>query len=206
MPIDGIFQTYLDVLKPVLAAAARRDRGEPPGARAGRRADGVFQPAGSILLSTGNKSELAVGYCTLYGDMCGGLAVISDVPKSLVYDLARYVNRKRRQSSLNPAHEAAERRAEAGSERQDSLPPYEILDPIVAAYVERDLDAAAIATLGFDPAVVADVIRRIDAANTSVARRRRHQDLVKGVRSRAEISDRGGISVLAMAWDSSPGA
>ena len=72
---------------------------------------------GSMLLSTGNKSELAVGYCTLYGDMCGGLAVISDVPKTLVYDLARYVNRRARNHSAVEHHEGAERRAEAESDR-----------------------------------------------------------------------------------------
>ncbi len=119
---------------------------------------------GAILLSTGNKSELAVGYCTLYGDMCGGLALISDVPKLLVYRLAHYVNRKGTiipESTLTKPPSAELRPDQKDT---DSLPPYEILDPIVAAYVERHLDAAAIATLGFDPAVVADVIRRIDGS------------------------------------------
>jgi NAD+ synthetase len=119
---------------------------------------------GALLLTTGNKSELAVGYCTLYGDMCGGLAVISDVPKLLVYRLARFVNRDRviiPESTLTKPPSAELRPDQKDS---DSLPPYEILDPIIAAYVEQNLDATAIAALGFDAAVVADVIRRIDAS------------------------------------------
>jgi NAD+ synthase (glutamine-hydrolysing) len=96
--------------------------------------------------------------------MCGGLAVISDVPKLLVYRLARFVNRDRviiPESTLTKPPSAELRPDQKDS---DSLPPYEILDPIIAAYVEQNLDATAIAALGFDAAVVADVIRRIDAS------------------------------------------
>jgi NAD+ synthase (glutamine-hydrolysing) len=120
--------------------------------------------SGSLLLTTGNKSELAVGYCTLYGDMCGGLAVISDVPKMLVYRLARYINREREiipESTLTKPPSAELRPDQKDS---DSLPPYDVLDPIIAAYVEQHLDADAIAALGFDRAVVADVIRKIDGS------------------------------------------
>jgi NAD+ synthetase len=117
---------------------------------------------GSLLLSTGNKSELAVGYCTLYGDMCGGLALISDVPKMMVYALSRYVNRRRTiipDSTLTKPPSAELRPDQKDT---DSLPPYDVLDPIIAAYVERHLDVAQISALGFDPVIVADVIRRID--------------------------------------------
>ena len=96
-----------------------------------------------MLLSTGNKSELAVGYCTLYGDMCGGLAVISDVPKTLVYDLARYVNREREvipRSSLTKAPSAELRPNQTD---QDTLPPYEVIDRVIEGYIERDLDLAS---------------------------------------------------------------
>jgi NAD+ synthase (glutamine-hydrolysing) len=96
--------------------------------------------------------------------MCGGLALISDVPKLLVYRLARYVNRTRPiipESTLTKPPSAELRPDQKDT---DSLPPYEILDPIIAAYVERHLDPAAIVKLGFDPAVVADVIRRIDTS------------------------------------------
>jgi NAD+ synthase (glutamine-hydrolysing) len=115
-------------------------------------------------LSTGNKSELAVGYCTLYGDMCGGLAVISDVPKTLVYRIARFINRQRiiiPESTLTKAPTAELRPNQKDS---DTLPPYEILDQIVEAYVERGLDVDAICDLGLDPAIVVDVLRRIDLA------------------------------------------
>jgi NAD+ synthetase len=116
---------------------------------------------GSMLLSTGNKSELAVGYCTLYGDMCGGLAVISDVPKTLVYDLARYVNREREvipQSSLTKAPSAELRPNQTD---QDTLPPYEIIDRVIEAYIERDQDVATIAQSGLNREIVEDIVRRI---------------------------------------------
>jgi NAD+ synthase (glutamine-hydrolysing) len=91
---------------------------------------------GSLVLSTGNKSEMAVGYCTLYGDMAGGLAVISDVPKTMVYELAKIANRTKQripEESLTKAPSAELRPNQAD---QDSLPPYDVLDRILKAYVE----------------------------------------------------------------------
>jgi NAD+ synthetase len=165
MPIDTVFQSYLEVLTPVLGAGPLGATEENIQARVrGAILMAISNRRGSILLSTGNKSELAVGYCTLYGDMCGGLALISDVPKLLVYRLARYVNRKGPiipESTLTKPPSAELRPDQKDT---DSLPPYDILDPIIAAYVERHLDPAAIVKLGFDPAVVADVIRRIDTS------------------------------------------
>jgi len=117
---------------------------------------------GSLLLTTGNKSELAVGYCTLYGDMCGGLAVISDVPKTLVYDLARYVNREREvipRSSLSKAPSAELRPNQTD---QDTLPPYDVIDRVIEGYIERDLDLASIVASGIDRAVAEDIVGRID--------------------------------------------
>jgi NAD+ synthetase len=162
VPIDGIFQSYLDALSPVLPG--------PPGVAEENiqaRVRGAALMAysnkhGCLLLSTGNKSELAVGYCTLYGDMCGGLAVINDVPKTLVYDLAQHVNRAGeiipRSSICKPP--SAELRPNQTD--QDTLPPYEVVDAIVEGYVERGLDRAALVAQGLAPAVVADVIGRID--------------------------------------------
>jgi NAD+ synthase (glutamine-hydrolysing) len=118
---------------------------------------------GALVLSTGNKSELGVGYCTLYGDMAGGLAVISDVPKTMVYRLARYVNSRRKaipQASLEKPPSAELRLDQKDS---DSLPPYEILDVILEDYVEDLHSAEQIAAdHGFDPAVVQHVIRMVD--------------------------------------------
>ena len=95
---------------------------------------------GALVLTTGNKSELAVGYCTLYGDMCGGLAVISDVPKTLVYSLSRVAN-KRHPGAIPEAVFEKPPSAELRPDQKDtdSLPPYEVLDPILRAYVEDDL-------------------------------------------------------------------
>jgi NAD+ synthetase len=114
-----------------------------------------------LVLSTGNKSEMAVGYCTLYGDMSGGLAVISDVPKMLVYELSRYVNRRgeiipARVLSKPPSAELA-----PGQKDDDDLPPYTILDQILKAYLEDNLAIREIVAMGFDHQIVEDVVRRI---------------------------------------------
>ena len=166
IPIDAVFQSYLDILRPVLGPPTGTDSTEENVQARVRGATlmAMSNRRGSLLLTTGNKSELAVGYCTLYGDMCGGLAVISDVPKMLVYRLAAYMNRGRiivPQSTISKAPSAELRPDQKDS---DSLPPYEILDPIIAAYVEQNLGVDAIVALGFDRAVVADVIRRIDTS------------------------------------------
>ncbi|GAB6274902.1 MAG: NAD+ synthase [Peptococcaceae bacterium] len=119
---------------------------------------------GYLTLSTGNKSELAVGYCTLYGDMCGGLAVISDVPKTMVYVLAKYINRE---WEIIPAPTlvkppSAELRPDQTD--QDSLPPYEILDAILHLYIEENKPAAEIIAAGYDAALVREIIQKIDRA------------------------------------------
>ena len=118
---------------------------------------------GALVLSTGNKSELGVGYCTLYGDMAGGLAVISDVPKTMVYQLAHYVNARRAvipQASLEKPPSAELRPDQKDS---DSLPPYEVLDAILEDYVEDMHSAETIAAeRGFDIALVRNVIRMVD--------------------------------------------
>ncbi len=120
---------------------------------------------GALLLTTGNKSELAVGYCTIYGDMSGGFAVISDLPKTQVYALARHINLLRGgvipQAIIDKAP-SAELRPDQKDE--DSLPPYEVLDAILALHMEKQQTAAEIAAQGFDPAVVARVCRLVKGA------------------------------------------
>lgn len=116
---------------------------------------------GALVLTTGNKSEMAVGYCTLYGDMCGALAVIADVFKTEVYRLARWVNRERvviPESSITKPPSAELRPNQTD---QDSLPPYETLDAILDAYVVRNLSKAEIIARGFDATVVNDVINKV---------------------------------------------
>ena len=117
---------------------------------------------GSLLLTTGNKSELAVGYCTLYGDMCGGLAVISDVPKTMVYRLARWINRDKEIIPAASITKPPSAELRPNQTDQDSLPPYEVLDAILEAYVVQGKSAAEIIAAGFDEATVKRVVRLID--------------------------------------------
>jgi len=125
---------------------------------------------GHLVLSTGNKSELAVGYCTLYGDMAGGLAVISDVPKTIVYELARWINSKYtlrggRQSEIIPRStidKPPSAELKPNQKDQDTLPPYEILDQLLQLYVEENLSARDIIARGFDEKIVRWVQRRVD--------------------------------------------
>lgn len=116
---------------------------------------------GSLLLTTGNKSEMAVGYCTLYGDMCGGLAVISDVPKAMVYRLARWINREREIIPISSITKAPSAELRPNQTDQDSLPPYEILDAILDAYVVKGQSPEEIQAAGFDPAIVKRVVKLI---------------------------------------------
>ena len=117
---------------------------------------------GHLLLSTGNKSELAVGYCTLYGDMCGGLSVISDVPKIMVYRLARYINRDREIIPVATIDKPPSAELKPDQRDQDTLPPYEILDPILQLYVEEQLSVGEIVQRGFEEKTVRWVQRRVD--------------------------------------------
>jgi NAD+ synthetase len=119
---------------------------------------------GSLLLTTGNKSELAVGYCTLYGDMCGGLAVISDVPKTMVYRVSRWVNREQEIIPAASITKAPSAELRPNQTDQDSLPPYDVLDAILEAYVVELKTPAEIVKAGFDEAAVKRVVRLIDFA------------------------------------------
>jgi NAD+ synthase (glutamine-hydrolysing) len=117
---------------------------------------------GHLVLSTGNKSELAVGYCTLYGDMSGGLSVIADVPKTMVYELAQYINRDSirippETISKSPSAELRENQTD-----QDTLPPYEVLDQILHYYVDEHYSMADILQHNLDPETVKWVIRTVD--------------------------------------------
>jgi NAD+ synthase (glutamine-hydrolysing) len=156
-------------LEPVFAGRARDVTEENIQARV----RGVLMMAlsnkfGSLLLTTGNKSEVAVGYCTLYGDMCGGLAVISDVFKTQVYTLARWINDDAQRAGRRPPipqnsidkPPSAELRP--GQTDQDSLPPYELLDALLRGYVEEGLSRRDLVAQGFAATVVNDVARKVD--------------------------------------------
>jgi NAD+ synthase (glutamine-hydrolysing) len=164
LSIKEIFESYQKVLRPIFAGLPEdvTEENLQPRAR-GTLLMALANKFGGIVLSTGNKSELAVGYCTLYGDMVGGLAVISDVPKTMVYRLSHYVNSRRPvipQASLDKPPSAELRPDQKDS---DSLPPYEVLDPILEDYVE-DLHTAdqIAADRNLDVDLVRRVIRMVD--------------------------------------------
>ena len=116
---------------------------------------------GHMVLSTGNKSEMAVGYCTLYGDMSGGLAVISDVPKQLVYELSRFVNIAREIIPERIIEKPPSAELKPDQLDQDDLPPYEILDAILELYLEEGKGITEIIDLGYAEALVHDIIHRV---------------------------------------------
>jgi NAD+ synthase (glutamine-hydrolysing) len=166
VPISEIFHAYRKTLDPLFAGLPEdvTEENLQPRIR-GAILMALSNKFGSLVLSTGNKSELAVGYCTLYGDMVGGLAVISDVPKTMVYRLAEYVNS--RQAVIPKAILEKPPSAELRPNQldTDTLPPYEILDPILEDYIEDYKSAQEIAsTRGFDLELVRRVIRMVERA------------------------------------------
>ncbi len=162
IPINDIFISYTRSLAGAFKGLPPDEAEENIQARIrGSLLMALSNKFGAILLSTGNKSETAVGYCTIYGDMNGGLAVISDIPKILVYRLAQHINREK---EIIPARviarpPSAELRPDQTD--QDSLPPYDVLDGILDAAIEKNLAFDDIVALGYDPSTVRDVLRRI---------------------------------------------
>jgi NAD+ synthase (glutamine-hydrolysing) len=166
LSIDEVFAAYRKTLRTVFCGLKEDTTEENIQSRArGALLMALSNKFGAIVLSTGNKSELGVGYCTLYGDMVGGLAVISDVPKTMVYRLSHYVNSRRPvipQASLEKPPSAELRPDQKDS---DTLPPYEVLDAILEDYVEESRSAEQIATArGFDVTLVERVIRMVERA------------------------------------------
>jgi NAD+ synthase (glutamine-hydrolysing) len=163
IPIKPAFDAFLDMLKGEFAGAAVDATEENIQARCrGVILMAISNKKGKILLTTGNKSEMSVGYATLYGDMAGGFAPIKDVPKLMVYRLSEYRNRDgevipRRVIERPPSAELAPDQKDS-----DSLPPYEVLDAILARYIEQDQSIAEITAAGFDEATVKRVARMVD--------------------------------------------
>ncbi|MGQ0680291.1 MAG: NAD+ synthase [Actinomycetota bacterium] len=165
LPIPRIHQAFRDTLSLELPGAAQGLTDQNVQARIrGTLWMAVSNFTGRMVLSTGNKSEMATGYATLYGDMAGGFAVLKDVPKTLVYRLAAW--RNGRGEAIPPSVIERAPTAELAPHQldTDNLPPYEVLDPILAAYVEDNLDIEQIAAMGFDRATVAKVIALVDRA------------------------------------------
>lgn len=165
LPIEKIFTSALETLEPVFRGLEEDITEENLQARSrGLLLMAISNKLGALVLTTGNKSELAVGYCTLYGDMCGGLAVISDVPKMLVYSVCRWVNASRGSEvipvSVLEKPPSAELRPDQVD--QDSLPDYAILDSILQAYVEQGRSPRQIVDAGHDPATVERILRLVN--------------------------------------------
>ncbi|MFA7346394.1 MAG: NAD+ synthase [Desulfurivibrionaceae bacterium] len=162
LPITGLFEAYLAALAPVFAGAATDVTEQNIQARIrGNLLMAIANKQGRLLLSTGNKSENAVGYCTLYGDMSGGLAVISDVPKQLVYGLCRHLNRDHEIIPLRTIDKPPSAELAPNQRDEDDLPPYPVLDAILAAYLEEHRSIGEIVAMGFARPMVEDVVRRI---------------------------------------------
>ena len=166
LSINEIYQACRGILADVFAGKVQDATEENIQSRArGMVLMALSNKLGAIVLSTGNKSELAVGYCTLYGDMAGGLAVISDVPKTMVYRLSRYINSRRAVIPEATIEKPPSAELRPDQKDTDSLPPYEVLDVILEEYVEDCKAPEEIAGAhGFDPTLVRRVVRMVDGA------------------------------------------
>jgi NAD+ synthase (glutamine-hydrolysing) len=165
IPIGDIFGVLLEALDPVFSGTDWGIAEENLQARIrGTLLMAISNKTGRILLSTGNKSEMATGYATLYGDMAGGFAVLKDVPKTLVWELSRWRNRSGEVIPEAVIARAPTAELRPGQLDTDALPPYEVLDPILAALVEQDRSIEEMAAEGFDPAAVRRVADLVDRA------------------------------------------
>ncbi len=164
LPIHDVFAEFQKVLDPLFAGTPFDLAEENIQSRTrGTLLMAISNKFGALVLTTGNKSEMSVGYCTLYGDMVGALAVIGDVYKTRVYQLAHHVNRERERIPRNTIDKPPSAELRPDQRDTDSLPPYEILDPILEAYVERYLSAEQIAEeQGVDPALVRSVLKLVE--------------------------------------------
>jgi NAD+ synthase (glutamine-hydrolysing) len=164
VPIKDIFKEYLAALKPVFAGLKEDVTEENIQARIrGTLLMAFSNKFNALVLTTGNKSELGVGYCTLYGDMVGGLAVISDVPKTMVYRLCKYINSRGKVIPESTMTKPPSAELRPGQMDSDSLPPYEVLDRILEDYVEDSKSAREIAqNHGFEQSLVERIIRLIE--------------------------------------------
>ncbi|HUW66040.1 MAG TPA: NAD+ synthase [Spirochaetia bacterium] len=194
IPLEDIFQSYLTAFNE--SGRAREDLAEE-NVQARIRGNILMflsNREGSMVLTTGNKSEMAVGYCTLYGDMSGGLGVLADIPKEMVYELASYINRE---NEIIPARiiekpPSAELRPDQRD--ADSLPPYPVLDPILRAYVEDNQSVDDMVAAGFDPALVRTVTAMVDRAEY------KRRQAAPGLRVTSKAFGQGRRMPIAQRW------
>jgi NAD+ synthase (glutamine-hydrolysing) len=163
IPIEPMFEAFLGALRNEFAGRPRDTTEENIQARVrGTLLMAISNKTGKMVLTTGNKSEMAVGYATLYGDMAGGFGAIKDVPKTLVYRLAHYRNMIAPVIPPRVIHRPPSAELAPDQKDTDSLPPYDVLDPILERYVEKDESAEDIVAAGFDAATVERVLRMVD--------------------------------------------
>ncbi len=163
VPIKNIYESFLSELQPIFGDLPFSLAEENIQARTrGNLLMAIANKFGYILLNTSNKSELATGYGTLYGDMAGGLGVLGDCYKMQVYALARYINREKEIIPQNILVKAPSAELRPGQKDADSLPDYAILDPLLYQYIERRQGPNEIKAMGFDPALVDRVLRMVN--------------------------------------------
>jgi NAD+ synthase (glutamine-hydrolysing) len=163
IPIKELFQVLKNQFKEIFAGRSEDTTEENMQSRLrGLILMSLSNKFGHLLLTTGNKSELAVGYCTIYGDMCGGLAVISDVPKTMIYRLAHWINRVSEIIPRTSIEKPPSAELKLNQRDQDTLPSYDLLDEILELYVEDHLSPEDIVQRGFDPDTVRWIQRRVD--------------------------------------------
>jgi len=165
IPIQEVYESYKRALEPALAGRPPDNTEENLQARIrGNDLMALSNKFGWLVLTTGNKSEVSVGYCTLYGDTAGGFAVLKDVYKTTIYQLARLRNARGKPIPEHTLTRAPSAELKENQTDQDTLPPYDVLDPILRLYVEEDRSAREIGDMGYESATVERVIRMVDAA------------------------------------------
>ncbi|MEM9400169.1 MAG: NAD+ synthase [Verrucomicrobiota bacterium] len=164
LPIEKLFRESMQHLDAVLKETESDTTEENMQSRLrGLTLMAIANKQGRLVLTTGNKSELAVGYCTLYGDMCGGLAVISDVTKSQVYKMSRWINRNQQIIPHNTLNKPPSAELRPDQKDEDSLPLYDVLDAILEAYIEQYKGLEEIVALGYERELVEDILRKVDS-------------------------------------------
>ncbi|ACI19093.1 NAD+ synthase [Dictyoglomus thermophilum] len=163
IPIEKIFSSFIETLNPNNRVFMDNAEENLQARIRGNIIMFISNREGYLVLSTGNKSELAMGYCTLYGDMTGGLSVIGDLPKTLVYELARYINRDREIIPERVLRKPPSAELRPNQKDEDSLPPYHVLDPIIKSYIEDNLTVEEIIKLGYNSELVENVVKKVDS-------------------------------------------
>jgi NAD+ synthetase len=200
LPIESIFEASLETLAGMFAGTETGLAEENIQARARMLlVMALSNKFGHLVLTTGNKSELAVGYCTLYGDMAGGLAVISDVPKVMVYDLAREMNRMREMIPESVLTKPPSAELKPDQTDQDTLPPYELLDAILEGYIEDGLREEDLVARGQPREVVERIVRMVARAEY------KRRQAAPGLKISPKAFGSGRRMPIATPWPASPG-